>query len=89
MIAHDYGFKVVGKRTVSTADGSQGKKPVYKAVLTISGPLGLTKEIEMIECDVFKNQKIIALIGTDILSEGSLVYDGKNSQFTLELPESV
>lgn len=39
----------------------------------------------MIECDVRDDQGIIALIGTDILADGSLIYNGNEGKFTLEL----
>ena len=68
-----------------TADGKITPKPIYRGTVKITGLHGYSKTIDMIECDVRENQGIIALIGTDILNDGSLVYDGTNGVFTLEL----
>lgn len=84
--ALDCGFKQVDMGVHITADGKKSLKPIYRGTVKITGLSGYSKTIDMIECDVRDSQGVIALIGTDILKDGSLEYDGTKGVFTLELP---
>lgn len=82
-IAQTYGFSVSGTISVLTADGIENTSPIYEVEL--SGIAEYAENLVISTCNVF-DQGIIALIGTDVLANGKLVYDGANREFTLDFP---
>ena len=82
-IAQTFGFTASGTISVLTADGVESASPIYEVQL--SGIAGYVQDLVISSCNVF-DQGIIALIGTDVLANGKLAYDGTNGEFTLDFP---
>ena len=86
-LATGYGFQKDGEERIGTADGSVKLKPTYNATLSIDGMGGYSRDLVMGACRV-QGQGLVALIGCDVLAEGTLFYEGKNNRFTLNLPRN-
>ena len=84
-IAQSFGFTVSGAISVLTADGRESTSPIYE--MQLSGIAGYVQDLIISSCNVF-DQGIIALIGTDVLANGKLTYDGTAGEFTLEVPST-
>lgn len=84
-IAQSFGFTVSGAISVLTADGRESTSPIYEVQL--SGIAGYVQDLVISSCNVF-DQGIIALIGTDVLAKGKLIYDGTAGEFTLDFPSA-
>ena len=84
-IAQTFGFTVSGAISVLTADGRVGTSPIYEVQL--SGFAGYVQDLVISSCNVF-DQGIIALIGTDVLANGKLIYDGITGEFTMDFPST-
>ena len=84
LVADQYGFRKVGETRVTVANGVTEKKPVYDAVLRITRYPRFSKLIKMVGLNLQTPQRIIAIIGRDVLASGSLHYEGKKRRFSLD-----
>ena len=59
------------------------RSAVYEASLSIADHGAMRLNVMSVN---LRAQRLVAVVGTDILAHGRLVYDGQDSKFTLELP---
>ena len=91
--AKEWGFKEVDKTKIDSATHKGELMPVYEVLLELRGGGGHLPV--WINAVGFKGDgapvsesdrdKVIALIGRDILARGSLRYNGRRNRFTLRL----
>ena len=82
-IAQTYGFVASGAATIVTANGEQSANPLYEVQL--SGIAEYFQDLVITSCNVLE-QGIMMLIGTDVLANSKLIYDGAAGEFSLEFP---
>ena len=88
-IVEPWGLSYVDRVKVNTPDGPGVKlRPIYEVVLHID-ELGFSKKIRMVEADLLGAQRIVALIGTDLMRGGLLRYDARDKgRFSLSFDDS-
>ena len=84
-VAKDFGFRVIGKTSITVADGTTKIRPVYETSIRITRLPKFSKPFKIAGLPLQATQDIIAIVGRDILEHGSLQYDGTRRVFRLDL----
>ena len=84
-VAQRFGFAASGTASILTADGEQSSNPMYEVQL--SGIADYVQEFVITSCNVLE-QGIMILLGTDVLANGKLIYDGITEEFTMDFPST-
>ena len=82
-IAEANGWVPIRRGIPMKTAGQVHKSDLYEATLRINSHSDIRLNVLTANLHL---QRLVALVGTDVLAKGRLIYDGLGSKFTLELP---